>query len=249
MYIELFLADDLLLNLLILRLAAALVSVRPPMYRTAAAALLAALYSAAAAFLCPALLHPLLRLPLLAVISLGLPCVGFRGFLRNAGVTLFATFIVGGCATVLALITGGSFKNGFISGGIPLRLALITALAASLLPSAARRILRRRLNNSSRARVVLLHGGQILRFDALVDTGNSLSEPVTGLPVAVISCERLKAFAHVPIPAETAAGRIVLMGFRPDGFSVNGREADCIVAVTERKLRAGAIVPPELVDL
>ena len=245
MYFELFLADDLLLNLLILRLAAALLSVRPPTFRMIAAALSAALVSAAAAFLLPILRSVYFRIPLLALMALGLPAKSFREFLRNAGVTLFSTFVAGGCAVVIALLTGGGFKNGFLSGGISLRLALLIALAVSFLPSAARRILRRKLKNGCRANAVLLHDGRIFRFRALVDTGNSLSEPVTGLPVAVVRSAELARYAKLPIPCETAAGSVVLRGFRPERFSVDGRETDCIVAVAEG-LGEEAIVPLEM---
>lgn len=250
MYFELFLLDDLLLNLLILRLAAALVSVRPPMLRMSAAALLSALASAAAAFLAPVLRSPPFRLPLLLLLTfgiseLGLPFKKPKVFLKNAGAVLFATFAAGGCAVVIAVITGGGMENGFLRGGIGLRTALLIAVCASFLPSAARRLLRRRLANGSTAEVVLLHDGRLRRFTALVDTGNSLFEPVTGLPVAVVRCPELRRYAVTPIPAETAAGRTVLMGFRPEGFSVNGKEVACVVAVTESGGRE-AIIPPDI---
>ena len=248
MYVELFLLDDLLLNLLILRLAAALLSVRPPMLRMSAAALGPTLVSAAAAFLFPVLRSWYIRPALLALMALGLLAGSFKGFLRNMGVTLFATFVVGGLAVTIAFLTGGGVSGGFITGGIPLRLALLIVFAASFLPSAARRIMRRRLGNEAAAEVVILHRGVLRRFTALTDTGNSLAAPVSGLPVAVVYCPALRKFADIPIPAETAAGRTVLMGFRPERISVNGRETDCIVAVSERRLGAGAVIPPDIVN-
>lgn len=247
MYIELFLLDDLLLNLLIVRLAAALLSVRPPTYRVIAAGAASALVSAAAAYLAPFLRKPLFRLPLLALLSLALPARSPKAFFRGMGAVLFATFVTGGAAVVIALLTGGGTREGFLSGGIPLRTALLTALAASFLPSAARRLMRRRLKNESLAELLILHDGTLRRFTALVDTGNSLYEPVSGLPVAVIRCPALRRGAKLPIPVRTAAGRTVLMGFKPERVSVNGREVDCIVAVTKERLKAEAIVPPDIV--
>ncbi|MBO4385005.1 MAG: sigma-E processing peptidase SpoIIGA [Clostridia bacterium] len=247
MYLELFLIDDLLLNLLILRLAAAFVSVRPPLYRIALVSLASSGVSAAAAYLLPVLRSPFLRLPLLALMALGLPGRSLRAFLINAAAVLTATFTAGGCALAVAYLSGGGVKDGFISGGVSLRAFLSAALAVSFLPRAVRSILRRRVRNGNSAKVVLLHDGIPRRFDALIDTGNSLFEPVTGLPVAVIRCRALKPYARLPIPVATAAGRTVLFGFRPDRISVNGRETACIVAVTDEKTGAEAIVPPELV--
>ncbi len=247
MYFELFLLDDLLLNLLIVRLAAAMLSVRPPRIRVIAAGLASSLVSAAAAYLWPFLRSPLLRLPLLLLMTLGLPAGRIKEFLRNALAVLLATFIAGGCAAAAAYMTGGSVKEGFISGGLPLRAALWAAFFVSLLPSAVRRILRRRLKNESSATVVMLKGGMPRSFKAVVDTGNGLFEPVSGLPVAVVRCPAYKRFAHIPIPAETAAGKTVLMGFKPERISVNGREVELIVAVTDRELGAEAIVPPDII--
>ncbi len=247
MYLELFLVDDLLLNLLILRLAAAFISVRPPIYRILIVSLAASGVSAAAAYLLPLLRSPLLRLPLLALMALGLPGRSPKAFLANAASVLIATFIAGGSALAAAYLTGGGVKDGFISGGIPLRVFLAAAFAVTFLPRAVRSVLRRRIKNEAGAKVLLLHNGVPRRFEALVDTGNSLHEPLSGLPVAVVRCRALKPCARLPIPVVTAAGTAVLYGFKPDRISVNGREVACIVAVTDEKTGAEAILPPELV--
>lgn len=247
MYLELFLLDDLLLNLLILRLAAAFVSVRPPIYRICAVSLAASGLSAAAAYLLPFLRSPLFRLPLLALMALGLPGRSPKAFLMNAASVLVSTFLSGGAALAAAYLTGGGVKEGFISGGITVRIFLMTAFAVSFLPRCIRGLLRRRVKNAARAKVVLLHDGVPRSFSALVDTGNSLVEPLSGLPVAVVSCRALRAYARLPIPVVTAAGRTVLYGFMPDRFSVNGREVACVVAVANEKTGAEAIVPPELI--
>ena len=247
MYIELFLLDDLLLNLLIMRLAAAMLSVRPPMCRMLIFGLASALVSAAAAYIMPILRSLPFRIPLLALCSAGLPARSVRAFLRNMGAVLLATLTSGGCAAALALLTGGGVREGFLTGGIALRTAVLTALAVSFLPSAARRILRRRLRNENLAEVVILHDGTLRRFTAIVDTGNSLSEPVTALPVAVVRCHALARYAKLPISAGTAAGREVLMAFRPERISVNGNEVDCMVAVTGERLGADALIPPDIV--
>ena len=246
MYFELFLLDDLLLNLLIMRLAAAMLSVRPPKFRMLAAGLASSLVSAAAAYLWPFLRSPFLRIPLLLVMTLGIPAGSLKAFTKNACAVLLATFIAGGCAQAVALLTGGGVKDGFISGGLGLRAALFAAFLVSLLPSAARRILRRRLKNESSAEVVILDGGVLRRFSAAVDTGNCLYEPVTGLPVAVIDYPAFRDRAKIPIPAKTAAGNVILMGFRPERISVNGREVELIVALSEGRLGAQAIVPPDV---
>lgn len=246
MYVEVFLLDNLLLNLLIMRLAAAILSLRPPIIRTAAVCTVSAAAAALAAYRFPVLRNVFLRLPLLFIMAAGLPVSGARGakrlgvFLLNSGAVLLSSVTVGGCAAAITYILDGSPTQG-----TALRTAVLTALAASFLPAAARRLLRRRLKNERTARVLLLHDGSLRSFTALVDTGNTLSEPVSGLPVAVVRCEALKKYAVLPIPTQTAAGRVVLLGFIPDRLSVNGREVACAVAVAG-DIGAEALIPPDL---
>ena len=246
MYIELFLLDNLLMNLLIVRLAAALLSVRPPLYLQTAVSLLTAVYAAAAAYLWPLLGRPPLRPLMLAVMALALPFTGVKGYLTCCAATLFAALAAGGAAFCTALIMGGGIEGGFIKAGVPLRTALIAALAVSLLPRAARAVQKRRLSGSMLAQFTVEHKGLRHRFTALVDTGNRLSEPVTGLPVAVVACPALKRYAYLPVRIRTAAGEHTLYAFRPERAVVDGESVNCLVAVTEARKGAEAVIPPEL---
>lgn len=244
MYIELFLLDNLLMNLLIVRLAAALLSVRPPLCREIGVSFIQALASALAAYRFPVLGSPLLRLPLLAVTALALPVKKLRALPSAMGATLFSTFTVGGLAVAVALLSRGTVDISRIRGGVALRAALVTAAAASFLPRAARRMLLRR--SRGEAEIVMLHGGFVRRFTAVIDTGDLLFEPVSGLPVAVIRCRALEKYAAIPISAETAAGKTTLYGFVPEKISVDGAEVVCVAAVTRAKLPADAVIPPSL---
>ena len=246
MYIEIFLLDNLLLNLLIVRLAAVMLSVRPPLYRQTGAAFISALTAALAAYKLPWLGSPLLRLPLLALISAAIPFKGAKGLIIAMSATLVSTLIVGGGTFALALIDGGGFENGSISGGITLRTMLISLALMSLIPSAIRRILRRRLAAQTSVRVLIAHKGILRRFDGIIDTGNTLAEPVSGMSVVIVRCPALKRFAKIPVPTTTAAGRTWLMCFQPDSISVDGREVECMVALTDERLSAEAVVPPEV---
>ena len=246
MYIEIFILDNLLMDLLILRLAAALLEVRPPLFRQLGAGLVSALIAALAAFAVPALYSPWLRLPQLIPLCLGLPAKGPRGFAKALAALLFSSLAVGGCALAAAVLTGGGLNAGFVSGGISLRCALAGALAASFMPGAARKMLRRRLPKELSAELRIFTGSSEHVFTAAIDTGNRLTEPVTGLPVAIIRCAELEKRASLPIPAVTPAGSSVLWGFRPRRALVNGRPAALVVALTREALPAEAIIPPEV---
>lgn len=245
MYFELFMLDNLLMNLLIVRLAAALLAVRPPLYRQAIAALLAAGYAAAAAYLWPVLLRVWLRPIPLALMTLALPFTKPRGALICAGAVLLASFAAGGAAVCAALLTGGRVSGGFIGAGIPLRAALAGAFAASLLPGAFRRLAAKR--GGEHAKLEVTHRGVTRSFIALVDTGNRLCAPVSGLPVAVVRCRVLAQYADIAMPVDTAAGRGELLAFRPDSARVNGMPVACLIASADAKMRCEALIPPALI--
>lgn len=244
MYVEVFLLDNLLINLLIARLAAALLSVRPPTPRLMGACSLSALIAALAAYLLPAAGNMLFKLPLLVLMAAAVPFRSIRGFVSALGATLLATLAVGGLTLAAALLFGG---RGTLSGsGLPLRAALVSAAAASFLPRAAGRLLLRRTQNAQLAEVVVFHGGIVRRFCGVVDTGNTLTEPVSGLPVIVLRCRALEGAAGMKLAVKTAAGSALLPCFIPERIIVGGRETACAVALTDKRLSAEALVPPVL---
>ena len=81
----------------------------------------------------------------------------------------------------------------------------------------------------------------------IIDTGNALSEPISGLPVIVLGAKRHSEFAqaaNVPIPMRTAAGESLLFGLKPKKLLINGCPVEAILAVGA-KLDA-ALVPAVL---
>ena len=103
--------------------------------------------------------------------------------------------------------------------------------------------------------VMLTYGGRTVKLRALVDTGNSLCDPVTGEPVTVLSPEvglRLglaedvladPAGKMVPglrlIPARTVGGGGLLAAVRCEGVVIDGRTAGRVVAFAREKFGNG----------
>lgn len=86
---------------------------------------------------------------------------------------------------------------------------------------------------------------------ALLDTGNTVSEPFSGFPVIFIEqelCTALLAGANVPlrfVPVETVGESGLLKAFRPTAVEVRGARVhivtrDVFLAMTEGTLRGGA---------
>ena len=242
MYIELFLLDNALMDWLILRLAAAFRGCKLHRGRATLLCILGALYALWVACWPPAgSLAGKIAFGCLMTWPLGPR--GKRAMALSALCVFAAAFSVGGMAFMLALSTGGKMGNGVLWSALPLRTALLIGLAASFLPGCVRRILLRR-----QAGHVILQveaDGNSYTLDALIDSGNSLHDPLTGLPVIVAYIPALLERADLPIPMETVAGGGIIHAFQPQSIQVDGQALAALLAISPTALRgADALIPP-----
>lgn len=240
-YIELFLLDNAIMNALILRLACAFRKARPHMLKIALISSLMAGY-AALAYCCEFFSGWYFKLVLLFAMALGLGFNSPRDYLKNLLAVAVSTALAGGAVFALSLALSGEMRGGALYAGIPLRVALISTLAVSLLPRIVRCFGRGAVGG--RAKLVVEHRGERLSFDAIVDTGCDLCEPITGYPVAIVNSAALAKYAAIPIPISTVANGAILLGFFPQICALNGRETRLFVAISASEICGGdAIVP------
>ncbi|MEA4971214.1 MAG: sigma-E processing peptidase SpoIIGA [Candidatus Pelethousia sp.] len=242
MYIELFLLDNALMDWIILRLAAALRGRKIAGWHTAAGCILGALYALLAVYWQPAGSLPG-KAAFGCALALAFSPKGFKDYALCVVCLFGAAFAVGGLAFALALTTGGRMEKGVIWSGLPLRTALCIALLASFLPRMARSILRRR--QQGHVRLEIEHRGACYRLEAMIDSGSSLFDPLSGLPVIVAYLPALSAEAHLPIPAQTLGGSGILYALRPQRVYLDGAQINAVLALSAEPLqRAQALVPP-----
>lgn len=243
MYIEVFLLDNLLMNLLVLRLASAMLSLKSPGKRTVP---FAALGAAAAAFGAGGASF-LLTLPakfvLTLIMSFALPGKGLRARLLAAAALFLSAFAAGGAVLLVSLLAGCA---GLHFPALTLRAALLGAVSTASLPHIIRRILARRVPEGATVRLSAEFRGDpplALECAALVDTGNLLTEPISALPVIVLPrrmVPTLAARADIPIPMQTAGGSGMLFALKPRQVLVNGRSVAALIAFSEART---ALVP------
>ncbi|MBR4017999.1 MAG: sigma-E processing peptidase SpoIIGA [Clostridia bacterium] len=245
MYIELFLLDNMLMDMLICRLAAAICGRRLHMQRALA-------FSAAGA-VCAAFAHTEPRLNTLPckillclIMAFALPSKGVREYLAGLAGMCAAAFIIGGSAFFAVYATGGA-ANGSLIGGVPLRIMLFAASAAAAMPSIARRLRQRRIQNQTTHILTITRHGQTYTLSAMVDSGSSLIEPVSGLSVAVAYIP--EETGDIPIPISTVQGSGILRAFRPDRAEYGGIELDILVALSDKPLAQALLPPAALPDI
>ncbi len=190
-------------------------------------------------------LWPLWMLGLPASVGLCFGAHGARACLRCTLTTLGATLLLGGAATALE-------GAGVAALGMTLALGWLIYFLVTLQPQAACDV----------RQVELRVGDRAVVLPAMLDSGNRLRDPVTGLPVVVAPRRALRrlypsvgdgGLADLPLgfrllSVRTAAGSALLPLFKPDlcRLYVNGqaREAALLVAVAGREYAgAQALVP------
>ena len=248
MYIELFLLDNLLMNLLVLHLTAAMLSLRPHKGRFLLFAMGGAAYAAVGAGLLPMLLTLPMKLLTSFLMAFAIPCRSIKGYFKGLAALLLSTLAAGGAVFAISIIFSDDYSQG-----IALHTFFIGALAVALLPGRIRLILARRVRNESIAEVTVTLSGQRLSMAALVDTGSSLTESISKLPVILLPKKLLRqpiiadAFSRsgksLPIPMSTAGGDSILQGCHPEQVTVNGASVNAVVAFANVRF---AIVPPPL---
>lgn len=243
MYIELFLLDNLLMNLLVLHLSAAILSVRPKKFRLFIFSFSAAIYAAIGAGLFPILLKMPAKLAASVAMSFSFPCKNLRDFFKNYSALIVSTLCSGGAVFGICLLFNSDF-----SSGIAFHCFLLGALAVSLLPGRFRKLMMLKSQCENTAVLeISFRSDKTLSLAALVDTGHSLCEPLTGLPVILLpvkykKCQTLKSIGFICLT--TASGNAVLPIYRPVFVKVNGSFASAVIAFAQVGF---AIIPPTLV--
>lgn len=97
--------------------------------------------------------------------------------------------LLGLCAAFIAVSAFMAGIMGILSG-ISFWASLIVCVVSAVVADAVLG-LRRRALDTWEAWVELRYRGKSTRFRAIVDTGNHLTEPVSGLPVMIVSCDTI----------------------------------------------------------
>lgn len=186
------------------------------------------------------ILWRLVCLGLMGIIAFGLSQSG----LRRGVLFVFLSMALGGIA--MGLGNGGFWSLVLSAGGVCF-LCLVG--------------FRGRAGAQHYVPIAIHHGGQTVSLTALVDTGNTLRDPVSGRPVLVVdvaSASKLLPLTHEQLahPVETLATaklpglRLIpysavgqsaglLLGIRADRVEVEGKEAEYIVAFAPQNLGHG----------
>lgn len=184
--------------------------------------------------------------------------MGKGTFIKAAFLLLLFGAALSGLVFILP-IPGAALVGGAVYFDISAVTLIACTTAAYLALWVFDRLFRKRAPDALFCRVQLTLGEKEVRLTAKIDTGMTLSEPFSGLPVLV--AHRRAVEKLLPADFGTPAGKLplrlvpfsalgadgLLPAFRPDGCLLDESPADLWIAVSERPLSGGsfnALVPP-----
>jgi len=181
---------------------------------------------------------------------------GKRAFIRDTVTFIAVSMLLGGVMTVIfnflnrstgmtyspdIFITDDSIYSVYSS--VPLYFIVLSAFIAAVFTAAAAILSRKRVTAGS-VTVETEYRGKELRFEALLDSGNLLTDPLSGKPVVILSPNLFDSLTGGKeklmeggmkarlrfIPAASISGDCVLMGIVPDHTVIDAKEKEVVLA-------------------
>lgn len=199
-YADLLFFENLLANCFILKLTSMMSGFPATLWRILLSSSVGALYAVFAVILHT---NPLIAsLPAKILISMLMVLMAFRvrsagDFLKRWGIMLLVAFMLGGCTYALSGIFGGSVLTYgglmyFSPHGVLKAFIFAACLCIILVRPIGMVLSGKAIREGSIVLVNVMLGKRSAKFNALIDTGNSLVDPLTGYPVIIVEAESVK---------------------------------------------------------
>ncbi len=161
------------------------------------------------------------------------------------------SFAFGGCAFCLLYFIKPQdilMRNGYLTGTYPIKVALLGGIVGFIIVNIAFRVVKGRISKSDMfCELEIFFKEKSVSIKAMIDTGNLLKDPISGMPVAVVEKQELKNL----IPSEiienlngilnglnedikTEVAKEYLPKFRVIPFSSLGKQNRFIIGICSR---------------
>ncbi len=248
-YVDILLVLNFIINYLLLRVTTLITGKAFRWWRLCVAAAIGALSALIIFF--PYIGNLYMTLYKLGVIMLmAVVAFGFKGYLKwiiDVGILFAVSFIFSGAMLALYLLSPNNkmlMYNGVVYFDITAVSLLAAIVAGYVITLLLARIMGSKHPKEQICTVMIVANGAMVSLRGLIDTGNSLTEPFSGLPVIVapqrlverILPEEMKqavgvaAGGHIRIiPFHSIGGGGMLMGFKPELVKLVSNKMDITV--------------------
>lgn len=212
--IELFLLDNFIMDFLMLRIAAVLIGGKIPLARLLSASAAGTVYALAALSIAPFLNSFWVKL--LFGAGLAWMLVPSPEQVIRAALSVFvASCVMAGGMLLIVLLFGGSFENGTYFAPVPVRIALSGIALASVLPRVFLTMVHAVRTRSRLGEATVVFKDRVLTVSVLIDSGNLLTEPISGKPVMLVRPKLLSTSGGRIVPYRTVHGGGLLTAVKP----------------------------------
>jgi len=198
-YADLLFLENLLANCFIIKLASLISGFQVKLWKLLLSASFGSIYAVMTIIFSSEWLSSLL---VKMVISMVMVVIAFRignvmELLRRWGMLLLSAFLLAGSTYAFSGILGGSMVTyaGFMylsPKGLLKAFVFAAGLSILLVKPIGRILSGKALREGSIVPVFINMGNKSIKINALVDTGNSLVDPLTGYPVVIVEAESIK---------------------------------------------------------
>jgi stage II sporulation protein GA (sporulation sigma-E factor processing peptidase) len=277
-YIDVLFAVNFIINILLIEASGVICSVDTLWYRSLLSAAFGAFYSVLIFFPDLKILYTLVMKIVFSgfMVICAFQIGSLRQFFSLWGAFYAVSFVFGGCLMALMSMTdigrksSAVYSNGVIYFDLPWQYLFLSTLISYALIIIIGRVRRKRQCRAETKGVLIYVNGQCVKVTAIIDTGNSLFDPITGEPVAVCESEALRSLLgsgdepiiekmaqkglkvrYVPF-SSVGKSNGIMPGFKPDMVKVDGKEAEeCVICVCENRLsntrEYRALLNPQLI--
>ena len=277
-YVDVLIFLNLFINFFILQLTAKICKDGYNILRMIAAAFVGALFSL---YIFLPVSTPAMEIVFKLVVSAVMILIcfkldSFKSYIRRVAVLYIASFLYAGIMIAIWSVfkpESMAINNGVVYVSIsPIILLTVTVLCYYVL-AGLRRLSQKHAANTGRCKIAIFAGGVKITVNALIDSGNSLCDPLSEIPVTVVERSALakiedalpctqysfmgenntvKGFRLIPYNA--IGGHGLLPAFSPEKTVIIINKKECeiknaVIAITEEKLGEDykAIVNPDII--
>ena len=196
-YLDVVLLENICMNYIILFATAYIMKLKRKHIRIFLSSLLGAVYS---------VVYYLEILPIYSnfimkmLLSVGMVYIAYKsetikGLVKQLIIFYLTSFVFGGCAFALLYFVRPQdifMKNGVYIGTYPLKIALLGGIIGFIITYIAFQVVKTKLREKDMIYTIQIKlKEKEISIKAMLDTGNLLKEPITGMPVIVVEKEEL----------------------------------------------------------
>lgn len=258
-YADVLFLTNFVINLILLAVTSLLTHSKSKAYRRIIASCVGAVYAVCmfVPSFAPAasLLGKFTLSAVMTYISFGAKSI--KAFVKNLCMFYTVSLVCGGCALVASYCTAGRIgqNNGVLYFDTSLRTVIVSSVAAYVIIKLSLGICKKYSSRDCH-RMVIYKNGRAAAITVLLDTGNMLTEPLTGSPVIIVEKTALRGIVPQDIPPSDilemskyiddirlipfralGTDNGLLMGFKPDKICSDEPLCDNItIAISNQSL-------------